>query len=555
MLEEIAEKVGSSVNRDKLYSSVLGYYDFIGRPQVMNPFRLRNTHSLITEIHEHIHHQLAISTSTGIAVQLIAKFAFQADSESRQRAHEAVAEIIERCRLPHEAAATYVSLLAAETLYDISAGTHKSQLPLYYTNALLLLENVFRGVPVENSLDLAVIQVVALTVTKFALSVSFEEGDFCPPEFTSLTDIVKREAPDCRFREVTAQLCLRQLTPQLMQVAEAAFKTVLGPDWRSRATAESSMDLFPGMLRASQDLAKLLSNTFPKVSAILVVEHLEKQAKAMAARVNVYLGSHAEAGNPGIEKREAQEGFAEVSIHGDPRLPKDSSIDWPYGEGSVDDLREAINTATQEELLFVHAATADRALWSLFCLRFYPKLNTFLPTDIDRRSPQFAEILVKSLPFRVSVEFGELQTLLVGAGASLCLKVDERCATDGLRSLIESSSFLPHTFLLLHDTSLDALCWHVCQKRDQTGKAMIIHSALRHGAEGLTIHALVVANPVDRVKIAVPVSELSIMRFAKRMKSEPGVSFIDGESLESLYREQEWSAGTLAGFINTTYGM
>ncbi|MFH1373436.1 MAG: hypothetical protein ABII79_06560 [bacterium] len=423
----------------RLYSQVLGYYDFTGNPQVVNPMEVGCgvVDSNITHVHETTHRILASSTTTGHLVRLLVEGRKHFPQDMQADLNETVRHIIEACRMPHEAAATYFSLRSAAASHVDVTREHLAALPQYYRDAISYFEQAIGPILDGGTIaDQRAIQAIVMTVTRLSLNVPIGGLD----GFRRLADVrslISSDNPTERFECLVDLMKAKHLTPILHEEISNTLTRYIGDDWRDDVARIPYSDIGSHFQEACEHMGQLFLELDVPFKIVLESQVLDEIEAFGSQPFSPYWEGTV------FTKVRDDPNTSEVALHpGHPNRPKDYAIAKRYMPGSVEDIRNAVSDASREGFLFVHVRRPTHA------------------------SPDVFELLAERLTdgignSRISctLEMGHLWFFHDANPERVALKIDERLfrSPECRQFLMLLDNFSIPIFVLAHETTADRM--------------------------------------------------------------------------------------------------
>ncbi len=525
-------------NTQGLYAKTLGYYDFIGRPRIINPALTGNTTSRITEIHERMHRELAISTSTGLVVQLLKRTADRVDQQSAAPLLSVAAEILGHSRLAHEALATYTSLQAmVESGSRALVKAHRESLPEYYREALSLCERIAGPVlePIENPRET---HIVLFTTAKYSLSIPCLDFVADLSDLGRLRQTIREHSMDARFQKILEGIERRDL---LGRLAERAHQILCNQDddWRAAGFA----------------VGDLLAQEFPQYEAVMNPKVLEAAAQRFVAVSQAFLERHGvqvevlvrncdQQPDPALEEAEIEVTPGEVM------MPQDLCLSWQYRDGNSADLESSLRRTHEHFMFFAHLIPLgddnERARCSLHCY--------LIPDSRAKISP--ARYLLESHdPFSITLPLGTLVPLIdaIAVTSSVAFKIDDRFweAYPNLTSALVACSV--HVFVLAHHNTPSSFAGLARREQKRIGPLCGAILGIRDSAARFTIMIAVGGSRKDHLKICSAMSDHGADETCDLMNSGDEFRYYGADKQTAFFDALGVTNDLMRAFNVTTY--
>ncbi len=534
--------------KEKLCSVPLGYYDFL-QPYVINPLLTNDQYSIITDSHERIHRQLAVSTTTGLIMQMLAFTRKKIDSPDADAAKACYEEILDLFRLPHEATATYLSLkyFTSDMSQKLMQHQYNSLGDGFYKDAVVLLEGVFGSVFDHISEpEKHVLQIFVITIAQFALNVPCFELVTDLSTLSPLIDFLQQNSPNARYRRIIKEIQIN--TPFRIWFYEE-IKSVT-EKCTHNLTTWSKSDQYNYLLQVSVDFAFKLAAVIPSIESLMDRTERDFQFQQLCNRVKVRCVSPSSNSTVNLQmrKEKPEDIVSQIAIHPQrPDLPKDATLSYPHKPIEIQDLRKVIAYTKHSKLLFCHLLLPSKQDGDLSC-----RLSCYVDHGFSiERGPDIQDIpLFISVPLTVfRDEFAQ------GDMTNVIFKIDDRLFVKDSSLCQELCCTAGNIFILAHDNSANNMNEWLLAEKGRIGSLLIANFGLKISNDSaMTTKIVLIGNTTDRIRIVSPMTEIEFRKFCSIIDAEDMVEWIGTDSMITINETLKLKQYALESFLGTTYG-
>ena len=559
---------------------ILGLYDFIGAPKTISPYHAENEHPGIVDVHESIHRDLTVSTTTGVCIKLLILIHHKCHSEldlSFIDSIESTSQIlIESSIKVHEGTATYLPSLAFARDNPVEAHDWIAKLPTFYRKAMAILENCIGKVHDVASIAGGnyIAQPVVLGIAKTCLSPPCME--FCNGSkyLDKLKAEIIKETPDERFKILCEHFVATKEINNLMELSASKWQESMGCDWNLLISSQSNNDhekldvekLFRSLSIVSDCLLERIvsiartigiqSSTDVDILGRKATENLDAWKKELKTR-----GS---SGLDGLEIRDRRSLPIESDLDSeyvvpkaDRFLPNDTSYQFKFQNKDESLLPVFIDKAQQEEYLtFLNTIPIPQSIRegeSLFRLKcmvlgyFWPKLAAHSSKSKEKIFSEEWE-----QPFDMTVPLEQVLNFTASCKKfSVGIKIDQRMFDSLSLMDVLSDSEVP-VFVTCFDSSIENIIRIVDSLKKQQNHVNL--SLINLGKPGAIVIVISLhSSLIHWVTLISPI----IWNWLKEniYKNDPLVRIRDGLSSNraSFWSELNWDEEFIHGLTFTTY--